>query len=196
MAIEKTRTANLGFQMANVSNTSATDLENLWVSQNGPNLVRALSNTSFIGERVVSNLARLVVITNVNELIKKGEYVGYQENSFVPGILKHIGFDESKLLVYNSPEERDELFSKGGFGFVFPKGSPLVADVLGSVVNVKEIEDAWFGTHSSCPDSSTSVSTNSLNLKSILGDPLLGDHSDDPNSNAQPLDKEEVQNID
>ena len=40
-------------------------------------------------------------------------YNSYQENSFVPGILKHIGFDESKLLVYNSPEERDELFSKG-----------------------------------------------------------------------------------
>nr|TKS00113.1 hypothetical protein D5086_0000186310 [Populus alba] len=52
-------------------------------------------------------------VTNVNELIRKGEYVGYQENSFVSGILKHIGFDESKLLVYNSPEERDELFSKG-----------------------------------------------------------------------------------
>ena len=52
---------------------------------------------------------------------------------------------------------------------VFPKGSPLVADVLGSVVNVKEIEDAWFGTHISCPDSSTSVSTNSLNLKCFWG---------------------------
>ena len=54
-------------------------------------------------------------VTNVNELIRKGEYVGYQENSFVPGILKHIGFDESKLLVYSSPEERDELFSKGSW---------------------------------------------------------------------------------
>ncbi|KAJ6758722.1 GLUTAMATE RECEPTOR 2.9 [Salix koriyanagi] len=49
MAIEKTGTANLGFREANVSNTSATDLENLGISQNGPNLLRALSNTSFKG---------------------------------------------------------------------------------------------------------------------------------------------------
>ncbi|KAJ6373285.1 hypothetical protein OIU76_027592 [Salix suchowensis] len=49
MAIEKTGAANIGFREANVSNTSGTDLENLGISQNGPNLLRALSNTSFKG---------------------------------------------------------------------------------------------------------------------------------------------------
>lgn len=65
------------------------------------------------------------------------------------------------------------IFSRWCFMFgefqVFPKGFPLVADVSGSVLNVKEIEDAWFGTQSSCPYSSTSVSTNSLSLKCFWG---------------------------
>ena len=52
-------------------------------------------------------------VTDVNELIKKGEYVGYQEGSFVPGILLELGFDKSKLVMYNSAEKCDGLFSKG-----------------------------------------------------------------------------------
>nr|TKS00112.1 hypothetical protein D5086_0000186300 [Populus alba] len=193
-------------------------------------------------ERVVSNLSRVVLIiwcfvvliltqsytasltslltvqrlqpkvTDVNELIKKGEYVGYQEGSFVPGILLELGFDKSKLVMYNSAEECDELFSKGsgnggiaaafdeapymklflskycskytmidptfktaGFAFVFPKGSPLVPDVSRAILNVteedkmKQIADAWFGKETSCPDSSTLISSNSLSLKSFGG---------------------------
>ena len=52
-------------------------------------------------------------VTDVNELIKNGDYVGYQRGSFVLGLLKQMNFDESKLKVYNSPEECHELFSKG-----------------------------------------------------------------------------------
>jgi len=223
------------------------------------------------GETVVSNLSRVVVIiwcfvvliltqsytasltslltvqqlrptvTDVHELIKKGEYVGYQEGSFVKGILLDLGFDESKLIVYNTTEQWDDLLSKGsgnggiaaafdevpytrlflskycskyavidptfktdGFGFVssfslcivsakfvnpdkdwlaalccdfqaFPKGSPLVPDVSRAVLNITEgdkmtkIESAWFGKQSNCPDSSTSVTSNSLSLKSFWG---------------------------
>jgi len=95
------------------------------------------------GERVVSNWSRAVVIiwcfvvliltqsytasltslltvqqlrptvTDVRELIKMGEYVGYQEGSFVPGILSDLGFDKSKLIMYNSTEQCDDLLSKG-----------------------------------------------------------------------------------
>jgi ionotropic glutamate receptor len=52
-------------------------------------------------------------VTNVDELIKKGEFVGYQQNSFMLGILKNLGFDDSRLMAYNTPEECDELFSRG-----------------------------------------------------------------------------------
>ncbi|TXG62332.1 hypothetical protein EZV62_013695 [Acer yangbiense] len=94
-------------------------------------------------ERVISNLARFVVIvwyfvvliltqsytasltshltvqqlkptiTDFRELIKRGENVGYQKGSFVSGILKQLGFNENKLIDYNSPEECDEFFKKG-----------------------------------------------------------------------------------
>nr|TKS11786.1 glutamate receptor 2.8-like [Populus alba] len=193
-------------------------------------------------ERVVSNLSRAVIIiwcfvvliltqsytaslaslltveqlqptvTDVRVLIKKGEYVGYQKGSFVLGLLLDLGFDKSKLMVYNSAEECHHLFSKGsgnggiaaafdelafiklilsrycskytmidpkfktgGFGFVFPKGSPLVPDISRAILNVtegdemKQIEGAWFGEKSTCPESGSSISSNSLSLKSFWG---------------------------
>ncbi|XP_073262465.1 glutamate receptor 2.2-like [Populus alba] len=52
-------------------------------------------------------------VTDVNELVNKGEYVGYQKGSFVLGIVLGLGFDKSKILTYNSSEECHELFSKG-----------------------------------------------------------------------------------
>ncbi|TXG62337.1 hypothetical protein EZV62_013700 [Acer yangbiense] len=193
-------------------------------------------------ERVISNLGRFVVIvwcfvvliltqsytasltshltvqqlkptiTDVRELIKRGENVGYLKGSFVSGILKQLGFNENKLIEYNSPEECNEFFKKGsakggiaaafdevpymrlfigqycskytmteptfktaGFGFVFPLHSPLVRDVSRAILNVtesekmKEIEDAYFKKHASCPESSTLVSSNSLDLNSFWG---------------------------
>uniref|UniRef100_A0A6N2KCF7 Glutamate receptor n=1 Tax=Salix viminalis TaxID=40686 RepID=A0A6N2KCF7_SALVM len=341
MAIEKTGTANLGFRDANVSNTSATDLENLGISQNGPNLLRALSNTSFkgltgdfffnngqlqpsafeisslapviwagdstsipkgweiptngkklrigvpspstfgqfvkektdlnsntttvtgysiaifeaavdslpyaityeyipfvkpdgkpagtyndlvyqvylkkydavvgdttiianrsnsqstsisnidlmfdtyvlyvTGERVVSNLARIVVtIWCFVVLILTQSYTASLSSLLTVQQLQptNLGFDESRLMAYNTPEECDGLFSRGSgnggiaaaFEEVFPIGSPLVADVSRAVLRVtegdrmKEIEDAWLGTQSSCQESSTSFSSNSLSL--------------------------------
>ncbi|KAL0330920.1 UNVERIFIED_CONTAM: Glutamate receptor 2.7 [Sesamum angustifolium] len=162
-------------------------------------------------EKVVSNLARFVLIiwflvvliltqsytaslasmltvqqlqptvTDVNELIRNKEYVGYQEGSFVYGLLKRLNFDESRLLPYNSPEQWDELFSKGtGNGGiaaafeeipykrfscqtllkVFPIGSPLVPDVSRAILNITEgekmveIEKKWLGDKTKCTNSS------------------------------------------
>ena len=52
-------------------------------------------------------------VTDVNQLIKNGEYVGYQEGSFVLGILQQMKFDPSKLRTYKSIKECHDLFSKG-----------------------------------------------------------------------------------
>ncbi|KAJ6373290.1 hypothetical protein OIU76_027597 [Salix suchowensis] len=67
------------------------------------------------------------------------------------------------------------VFAQNGFGFVFPKGSPLVPDVSRAVLNMtegdkmKEIENAWFGKQSRCPDSSPWITSSSLSLKSFWG---------------------------
>ncbi|KAJ6673853.1 GLUTAMATE RECEPTOR 2.9 [Salix viminalis] len=152
-------------------------------------------------ERVVNNLSRFVlIIWCFVVLILTQSYTA------------KLGFDKSKLVMYNSFEKCDELFSKGsgnggisaafdeapymklflskycskytmieptfktaGFGFVFPKGSPLAPDVSREILNLiegdnmKQIEDKWFGKQSSCPDSSTSISSNSLSLRSFWG---------------------------
>ena len=52
-------------------------------------------------------------ITDVNQLIKNGEYVGYQEGSYVLELLEEMNFDTAKLRTYKSTEECDELLSKG-----------------------------------------------------------------------------------
>ena len=63
-------------------------------------------------------------ITDINELIKKGERVGCQYGSFIyEFLIKSMKFEESKLVKYESPEELDELFSnkssKGGIAAAF-----------------------------------------------------------------------------
>ncbi|KAH0854534.1 hypothetical protein HID58_063734, partial [Brassica napus] len=94
-------------------------------------------------EKVVSNLARFVVVvwcfvvlvltqsytasltsfltvqsllptaTNVEDLIRSGESVGYQQGGFVKDILLGLKFFESQLKPFGSAEECDDLLSKG-----------------------------------------------------------------------------------
>ncbi|XVE97289.1 hypothetical protein REPUB_Repub03eG0006900 [Reevesia pubescens] len=193
-------------------------------------------------ERVVSNLARFVVIiwcfvvliltqsytasltslltveqlqptvTDINELLKRRESIGFLDGSFVEGILLGLKFENFQLKKYKSPEELHELFSKGsanggisaaldeipyiklflakycgkyttikptfktdGFGFVFPKDSPLVADISRAILNVtqgdkmEQIQNTWFKNEIVCPDFDPSVSSNSLGLESFSG---------------------------
>ena len=52
-------------------------------------------------------------ITDINELIRTGQRVGYQNGSFILAFLERMKFHESNLVIYNSLEQLDELFSKG-----------------------------------------------------------------------------------
>ncbi|XP_028807062.1 glutamate receptor 2.7-like [Neltuma alba] len=151
-------------------------------------------------------------VTDVNQLIKNKLNVGYYTGSFVRGMLKDMGFQESQLIPYHSAEHCDELFTLGtakggidaafdempnvklflatycskytstvppsfrtdGFGYVFPKGSPLVADISRGIINVtqgdkmKTIENAWF-KRSHCPEKDASVSSAHLSVDSFWG---------------------------
>ncbi|XP_052209399.1 glutamate receptor 2.7-like isoform X2 [Diospyros lotus] len=118
-------------------------------------------------------------VTDLSELIKKNENVGCQEGTFVKNILKQLGFDESRSIkTYNSSEELDKLLRDGSVAAafdetpymkVFPIGSPLVNDVSRAVLNVIEGEkmveiDKVLYNESNCPDSSNSLSSNSVSL--------------------------------
>ncbi|KAK1316433.1 Glutamate receptor 2.8 [Acorus calamus] len=62
-----------------------------------------------------------------------------------------------------------------GFGFVFPKGSPLVADVSRAILDVKEgyrmgeIEKKWLGDQNSCLNHGSISRSNSLSFASFWG---------------------------
>ncbi|XP_062097846.1 glutamate receptor 2.7-like isoform X2 [Humulus lupulus] len=94
-------------------------------------------------ERVVSNLARFVVIiwcfvvliltqsytaslaslltvqqlqptiTDVNQLLKNKEKVGFHRGSFIEGILKQMGFEDHQFVIYDTPEDLYQLFANG-----------------------------------------------------------------------------------
>ncbi|XP_042485128.1 glutamate receptor 2.7-like [Macadamia integrifolia] len=149
-------------------------------------------------------------VTDVKELIRSGENVGYKQYSFVYEMLIQMGFNKSKIRTYETVEQLDKALSKGsnnggiaaafdeipymklflsnycdkyttvgptykadGFGFAFPRGSPLVPDVSRAVLNVTEggkmarIEQAWFGQDNCL--SSTKVSSYGLTLDSFGG---------------------------
>ncbi|OQU89539.1 hypothetical protein SORBI_3002G209000 [Sorghum bicolor] len=64
----------------------------------------------------------------------------------------------------------------GGFGFVFPKGSPLVADVSRAILTVTEgdkfagIEQRWFGYEVTCNNQANAIESGSvITLSSLRG---------------------------
>ncbi|XP_050365342.1 glutamate receptor 2.8-like [Argentina anserina] len=195
-------------------------------------------------ERVVSNLARPVMtiwvfvvlivtssytanlsslltiqqlqptVTDLNDLLKNGDNVGYSKSSFVYDVLIQRGFNDSRLIKINLVEDGDKELTKGtanggiaayvgespglevfiskycskyimvgpisktnGVAFVFPKRSPLVADMSRAILNVTEgkkimkIQAYWLKKESNCQGSSSdnNISDRSLGLDSFCG---------------------------
>nr|CAB3453445.1 unnamed protein product [Digitaria exilis] len=52
-------------------------------------------------------------VTNLDEVIRRGDNVGYLNDSFLPGLLKRLKINESKLIPFNSPEEYNDALSTG-----------------------------------------------------------------------------------
>ncbi|KAK6140562.1 hypothetical protein DH2020_025693 [Rehmannia glutinosa] len=168
-------------------------------------------------ERIVSNLARLVLVvwifvvlilnstytaslsarltalklqqvdTDINELITNGDTVGCRKGSFIFDYLQKLRFDTSKIRTYTNPEDVDvDLFTgritaffsphhTQGFGFVFPKGSPLVADVSRAIIKLtdnhkkSEIKEHWI-RNSACNEDESDASNEkweSIDLESF-----------------------------
>ncbi|KAE8784567.1 Glutamate receptor 2.9 [Hordeum vulgare] len=52
-------------------------------------------------------------ITNLEEVIRNGSYVGYLNDSFLPVLLKRLKIDESKMIPLDSPEHYNEALTSG-----------------------------------------------------------------------------------
>lgn len=153
-------------------------------------------------------------VTDMRELQRRGDFIGFQDGSFLEGTLQKMGFDRAKMKNYSTTEQYAEALSKGpanggvaamfdelpylkvflsqycdgytmvgpiyktdGFGFVFPRGSPMTADVSREVVSLAEgekmtqIEKKWFGEPGVCPnrDGNAALGSSNLSFQSFGG---------------------------
>ncbi|CAL5361479.1 unnamed protein product [Camellia sinensis] len=77
-------------------------------------LVLSSSYTASVSSRLILTVQKLrPTVTDVNELIKNGDYVGYRSGSFIADILKDMGFDKSKITPCKSRVECNDALSKG-----------------------------------------------------------------------------------
>ncbi|XP_024159769.2 glutamate receptor 2.8 [Rosa chinensis] len=67
------------------------------------------------------------------------------------------------------------IFKTDGFGFAFPKGSPLVSEITQAILNLTDdglmgmIEDKWIKKDSNCKNSTGNFSSTALGLESFWG---------------------------
>lgn len=52
-------------------------------------------------------------VTDVYELLRGGEFVGYHRGSYVKGVLEELGFDRSKIKPYDTPDDFNNALSRG-----------------------------------------------------------------------------------
>ncbi|OEL14159.1 Glutamate receptor 2.7 [Dichanthelium oligosanthes] len=52
-------------------------------------------------------------VTDVRELLRNGECVGYHRGSYVKGVLEELGFDRSKIKPYDTPDDFNNALSMG-----------------------------------------------------------------------------------
>jgi hypothetical protein len=58
-------------------------------------------------------------VTNLDEVIRTGSYVGYLNDSFLPGLLDRLKIDPLKMIAFNSPVEYNEALSTGRVAVIF-----------------------------------------------------------------------------
>ncbi|XP_054793896.1 glutamate receptor 2.2-like isoform X2 [Prosopis cineraria] len=105
-----------------------------------------------------------------NDLLTKGS-----ENGGIAAAFDEIPYAKLFMGTYCSKfVSLGTIFKTGGLGFVFPKGSPFVAEISRAILNVtqgaemRKIENAWFNKNS-CVQSGAPVSSDSLGLESFWG---------------------------
>uniref|UniRef100_A0A0E0M1H3 Ionotropic glutamate receptor C-terminal domain-containing protein n=1 Tax=Oryza punctata TaxID=4537 RepID=A0A0E0M1H3_ORYPU len=52
-------------------------------------------------------------VTDIHDLLRNGDYVGYHRGSYVKGFLEGLGFDKSKMKAYDSPDDFHKALSSG-----------------------------------------------------------------------------------
>uniref|UniRef100_A0A0D9VLZ1 Glutamate receptor n=1 Tax=Leersia perrieri TaxID=77586 RepID=A0A0D9VLZ1_9ORYZ len=126
-------------------------------------------------------------VTDVRELLRRGDYIGFQEGTFIVPLLEKMGF-EGRMRPYSTVDQYADALSKGsangGVAAIFDEipylklflGSPMVADVSRAILTLAEsekmaqIEKKWFGEPGSCQSgAAAAVGSSNLSFKSFGG---------------------------
>ncbi|ONI20970.1 hypothetical protein PRUPE_2G043500 [Prunus persica] len=140
-----------------------------------------------------ASLASLLTVQQLQPTVSN-----IKDNTYINELWKQLGFDDSKIKMFRSFEECDELLSKGSANggiaaavdetpsmklflakylhTAFPKRSPLILDLSQAVLNVTQgevimnIENKRYSVEKNCIDNSNpKVARYSLGLASFLG---------------------------
>ncbi|XP_019093549.1 PREDICTED: glutamate receptor 2.9-like [Camelina sativa] len=118
----------------------------------------------------INNLKPFYSSKEADELLSKGRSNGIA-----------AAFDEVAYLNAILPQSCSKYamveptFKTAGFGFAFPKNSPLTGDISTAILDVtegdemQEIENKWFRKKNDCPDPNTALTSNSLSLRNLWG---------------------------
>ncbi|GMQ07870.1 hypothetical protein CsSME_00051874 [Camellia sinensis var. sinensis] len=145
-----------------------------------------IKNGEYVGYQTGSFVAGLLKKKNIDPS-KSKNYSTFEEyddaltkgskNGGVAVIIDELPYIRPFLAKYCSKYTMvGPIYRTAGFGFAFPKGSPLVPDVSRAILNVTEGEDMtriqrqWFGEEANCAEQEGSkVVSDSLTLDSFKG---------------------------
>ncbi|XVE78210.1 hypothetical protein DITRI_Ditri13aG0126300 [Diplodiscus trichospermus] len=145
------------------------------------------SKRSYIGYRAGSKITRGVWISNLNfenntlkPFVTTEEYANAlskgSKNGGVSAILDEIPYIKIFLVEYSAGYSLvKSLSTTNGFGFVFPKGSPLVPDISREIARLREsgkldlLENAWFKSQTSLTSKDNADDVNPLTLTNVSG---------------------------
>eukprot|EP01018_Ginkgo_biloba_P014874 Gb_39753 [translate_table: standard] len=103
------------------------------------------------------------------------DYAGALSNGSVAAIFDEIPYIRVFLSTHCGYTMAGPTYRTGGFGFVFPKGSPLVPDMSRAVLSLSEdkemqgIQSKWFNNNTACTNPGGKVVPNRLSMESFWG---------------------------
>ncbi|KAI3794341.1 hypothetical protein L1987_36971 [Smallanthus sonchifolius] len=119
-------------------------------------------------------------IKGIDSLMASKEPIGYQENSFVRNYLiaEYVVDERAYVELFLSTRCEFSIvgqeFTKNGWGFAFPRDSPLAADMSTAILKLSEngelqrIHDKWL-MRSACSSQGTQFEVDQLELASFQG---------------------------
>ncbi|KAA8515183.1 hypothetical protein F0562_018362 [Nyssa sinensis] len=113
---------------------------------------------------------------NIKDISKQDDYPGEFKSGNITAAFLELPYTKVFLKQYcNQYTVSGPTYRFGGLGFVFPKGSPIAADVSRAILTLSEkdtlknLENEWFPLSLNCLNSEAAAKTDSLSLQSFWG---------------------------